>query len=75
MEDPAWPARSGLNPHADRLRQTTIERAGLAALVVQPPLDQLPGGFVHHGDLLIARVKIAAYNHPLRRARPLSSEP
>src|ERR1700694_154977 len=35
---------------------------GLAALVVQPSLDQLSGGFVHHSDLLVALVKITTYN-------------
>jgi hypothetical protein len=37
-------------------------RPALAALVLQSALDQLSGGFVHHGDLLIACVKIATYN-------------
>ena len=54
----------GFDPHADWLRQTAIKRVGLTALVVQPALDQLSGGFVHHGDLLIARVKITTYNEP-----------
>ena len=63
-ENPAWRALGGSNSHADRLRQTAIERVGLTALVVRPALDQLSGGFVQHGDLLIARVKIATYNQP-----------
>jgi hypothetical protein len=33
------------------------------ALLIQPSLDQLPSGFIHHRNLLIARVKITAYNH------------
>jgi hypothetical protein len=40
--------------------------------MLQPPLDQLSGGLVQQGDLLIACVKITSYNE---LARLLSSEP
>ena len=30
----------------------------------EPSFSQLSGGLVHHGDLLIARVKITSYNEP-----------
>jgi hypothetical protein len=43
---------------------------GFAVFVLQPPLDQLPGGIVHHRNQLIARVKIASYND--HRSAPFS---
>src|SRR5215470_12077336 len=57
--------------------QTAVKRVGLAALVVQTPLGQFPGEGIQHGDLLIARVKIAAYNQhwsaPFFRASVVSA--
>jgi hypothetical protein len=53
----------GFHPHAHGSRQITIERVGFTAFVVQPPLEkQLSGLLFGHGDLLIACVKITAYN-------------
>jgi hypothetical protein len=52
----------GFDPHAHRALQIAIERLGLSALVIQLSLGQLPSGFIHHRNLLIARVKITSYN-------------
>jgi hypothetical protein len=35
---------------------------GFSTFVVEPSLHQFSRGFVHHGNLLIARVKITSYN-------------
>jgi len=51
-----------LYAHPRWLWQASVKRSGLSVFVLQPPLGQLPGGLVQHGDLLIARVKIASYN-------------
>jgi hypothetical protein len=47
-------------PH--RLRQSAVERLGFPVFVLQPSLQQFSRGIVHHGNLLIARVKITSYN-------------
>jgi len=53
----------GLDSHAYRSVKIAVERLGLAALVIQAPLEkQLSGGFFRHGNLLIACMKIATYN-------------
>jgi len=52
----------GLDSHAYRSVKIAVERPGLAALVIQAPLEkQLSGGFFRHGNLLIAGMKIATY--------------
>ncbi|HVA16670.1 MAG TPA: hypothetical protein VMV59_03045 [Candidatus Dormibacteraeota bacterium] len=52
----------GFDAYPHRPLQIPVERVRFAALVIQPPRDQLPGGFLHHRNLLVACVKIAAYN-------------
>src|SRR6202163_1024509 len=48
--------------HPHRSLQVPVERVRFPALVIQSPLHQLPGSLIHHGNLLITCVKIAAYN-------------
>jgi hypothetical protein len=48
-EQPLEPGNrpGGLDPHAHRNREITVERLGLAAPVVQPPIEkQLSSGFL-----------------------------
>jgi hypothetical protein len=58
--------RSGrFDPHDHLFPQTAIERIRFASGVFEPPLDHFSTDAValfHHGDLLIARMKITTYN-------------
>jgi hypothetical protein len=48
-----------LDSHAYRSVKIAVERLGLAALVIQAPLEkQLSGGFFRRGNFLIACMKI-----------------
>ena len=62
MAHPPPDGSGGFDPRAHWFRQAAIERVALANLVPHSALDQLSGGFVHHGNLLIARAKITPYN-------------
>jgi hypothetical protein len=52
-----------LDPHTNRLRQPFVKLSRLAVGVFQSLLDQLSGFRIQHRDVLLARVKITAYNH------------
>jgi hypothetical protein len=59
--------RKRQNPHPENFGSVKrhlhrASRRGLAALVVQMPLGQFSCEGIPHSDLLIARVKITAYN-------------
>jgi len=56
----------GFDTHKNRFGrtlQTPVERVGLAAFVIQAPLEKrVRSTFPSHGDLLIACMKITSYN-------------
>src|SRR6202011_4725425 len=70
---------SGFDSKPDRLAQAAVEGVRLSTFVVESSLDEFAGGFVHHGDLLIACMKIATYNQhcsaPLFRALVVLQQP
>src|SRR5215467_12295739 len=63
--------------HTHRPLQAAVERLSLATLVVQPPLGKFSRDCIQHSDLLIACMKIAAYNQhcsaPFFRASVVSA--
>jgi hypothetical protein len=70
----------GFDAHAHGSLQTAVEGVGLTTLVVQPPLEkQFSGLVIGHGDLLVASVKITAYNQhcsaPFFRALVVEQQP
>jgi hypothetical protein len=60
----------GFDPQAHRPQQISVERLGLAVLVIQPPFGQLHSGLIQHRDSLVARGKITSYDH--HRSAPFS---
>src|SRR5690348_11706679 len=60
LEPPNRAGRFDAHPH--RPGQTAVENLGFSVEMIQPPLHHFSCRVIQHGHLLIARVKIAAYN-------------
>jgi hypothetical protein len=64
MRHPQVNVAGRFDSYTNRLLQTSVEHFDFSTFVIQPSLtEQLARLIVGHGNLLVARMKIATYNH------------